>query len=401
MPASGPAGLWLAIGAQAVIVAAIVLRTVRKMLPDASGTLCVVLVVTTALFSSLPWHTSQLMPDAFTGALVLLAWLAASRDADLPGTPSLWLCTGVLALLHYTHLPLLAITVLTTFGLAAIGGTALRRIGKRVAAASITIIAIVAAHVAVNGLLFDRWTVSPLGGWFLFARVHQDGLADDWLVHHCGRDAPEALCKLGPSLPKDSQTLLWSASSPIYQKIEGEIATPAYWRWTNMLGNAAMGSIRDEPMAFIKYSTLAAGRQFLSFSVLDDHCTAGCQPTALFRFRPSVEISAKSSRQLTDEMHADRIRFVTQLAAIAALTAMLPLIIIAVRRRDNGAVSFLVTILISLIANAAITGALSDVQPRYQSRVVWLAMFSALIVMARWSLKSLRSERKPAPTHQF
>lgn len=394
MPSSGSLGLWLAIAAQAAIVTAIMIATIRSLRPGASAALSASLVLATALITSLSWHTAQLMPDAFTGALVLLAWLVASRDADAPGSPLLWLCTGALALVHYTHLPLLAIAVLATLGGAAASGIALRRIGKRAAAATLTIMTVVATHVAANGLMFDRWTVSPMGGWFLFARVHQDGLVDDWVARHCGRDAPVQLCKIEASLPKNSQTLLWSRGSPLYPDIEGEIGTPAYWHWTDMLGQTALGSIREEPFSFLKNSVVAATRQFFTFGLLDDHCPLECNPTALIRLRPRVEASVRSSRQLRGEMHPDQIRFVSVLAESAALLAIGPLLFIAIRRRDAKAAVFIATIVASLVANAAFTGALSDVQPRYQSRVVWLAVFASIIVTARWSRQKSASEHE-------
>jgi hypothetical protein len=401
MPFAGALGIWLAIAVTAGIVTAILLATARRMLPHCSATQCAAVVLLTALISSLCWHTAQLMPDAFTGALILLAWIAASRDADAPGSPLLWLGAGLLTLVHYTHLPLFATAVLATLVLKAASGTRLRRVGKRIVAGSVTLLAVVAAHVSANGLMFDRWTISPMGGWFLFARVHQDGLAQDWLARHCGRDAPAPLCRIEASLPRNSQTLLWSKSSPLYPDIEGEIGTPAYWNWTDMLGRVAIGSIREEPFAFVRNSTAAGARQFLTFRMLDDHCPAECKSAALLRIRPALQLPVTSSRQLTGTMHADNIRFLSDFVESLALLAMVPLLFIAISRRDSEAQCFLATILTSLAANATITGALSDVQPRYQSRVVWLAVFAFIVVVARWRAASLKACKQSGDAVQF
>lgn len=381
-------GLWLAIAAQAAIVAAVLVATIRKLVPGVSPARCAAIILLTAVASSLPWHVSQLMPDAFTGALVLLAWLAASREISAPGTALLWLATALLALLHYTHLPLFAVVVVVSMLFERIAQVPWKEVCKRLIAAASVVAAVLAAHVTVNGMLFDRWTMSPLGGWFLFARVNEDGLAPDWLDHHCGRDAPRALCEIRATLPRDSQALLWWKGSPLFPHIQAQVGSPDFWRWTDMMSNAAYGSIRAEPLRFLGNSVKAGGRQFVTFNTMDDQCPSECSSPNLISFRPDAASSLAASRQLTGQTDKKLIRAVTGTAEAIALALLLPFFLIAIRRRDRPLQAFLATIIAALLANAAITGALSDVQPRYQSRVVWLAVFALVVAIARRSNRS-------------
>lgn len=397
MPWTGATGIWVAIAAEAAIVTVILFATVRRLAPKISPWSCAALILLTALLSSLPWHTAQIMPDAFTGALIMLIWFAASRDPGKQGSALLWLAVGALALLHYTHLPLLAITAAATLIVTATSGIPLRRIGRRGAAAVITIMAVVATHVTANGLMFGRWTVSPVGGWFLFARVHEDGLARDWLTRHCGRDAPAPLCNIAPSLPNDSQALLWSRSSPLRPYIQGQIATPNYWKWMDMLSRAAIGGIREEPGAFLRNSAVATVRQVVTFEVLDDHCPAECQSPSLIGYRPHIVSSLRSSGQLAGTMPKAAVRDATTAAESIALLALIPLMLLAVRRRDFEAQAFLAAVIAALLGNAAIAGALSDVQPRYQSRVAWLAVFASLTIIVRWRGRGQKAKGRDVP----
>ena len=75
--------------------------------------------------------------------------------------------------------------------------------------------------------------------------------------------------------------------------------------------------------------------------------------------------------------------------AVAGLLLLLPLLAVAIRRRDVLAQSLLSATIVGLLSNAAVAGALSHVDNRYQSRVVWIAPFVALLIAARWYAPSL------------
>lgn len=378
------AALWLAIFLQGILIAGVLLFVARRIAPDSRPIAVVVPMLAIVLLTSLPWHVSQLMPDAMTGGLVLLAWLAASRNLTAPGAALLWLAAGLLALLHYTHLVLFAVTVAATL---AFYRAPLRETARRAVAALVVLAAVAGAYVTVNGVYFGRWSIAPMSPLFLFARLNEDGLAPDWLEKHCGRDAPVELCAVRASLPRDSQTLLWGGpASPLTQPIFHRIGQPESWRWIGMLRQASIGSIRDQPLAFARYSAVGGARQFAHFAVLDDECPERCADgiKGLIAFQPSLAAPLEQSRQLRGQVAKPLARAVTSTAALAGLLLSLPMLVAAIRRRDRVASSLLGAILLALIANAAMTGALSDVHDRYQSRLVWLAPFASLWIAISW-----------------
>jgi hypothetical protein len=85
------ASVWLAAIVQSAIIALILVTAFRRSIPSSTPTSGFLLIAATALVTTLSWHATQLMPDAFTGALILLVWLAASRGVDENGTLLLWL----------------------------------------------------------------------------------------------------------------------------------------------------------------------------------------------------------------------------------------------------------------------------------------------------------------------
>jgi hypothetical protein len=104
----------------------------------------------------------------------------------------------------------------------------------------------------------------------------------------------------------------------------------------------------------------------------------------MFEWQPSLIEPMRSSRQLSGELPKREIRILTSIPAVAGLLLILPLLIVAIRRRDVLAQSFLIATIVGLLSNAAVAGALSHVDNRYQSRVVWLAPFVVLLLIIRW-----------------
>jgi len=380
----GEAGLWVIVLIQCGIISAILISTARRVAPSASHFQILIAILAACLLTSLPWHSAQLMPDAFAGPLVLLTWVAATRDLHRPGTALLWLATGFLTLLHYTFIGIAACTAITTLALSGFLGVSFSQILKRAGAAGMMLLSAICAHVAANGLLFDRWAVAPTQSWFLFARLNEDGLITVWLDRHCGKDAPQPLCEIKGSLPKDSQALLWSNGSPLYPHIHGQIGSSEYWRWIEMLGRANYGSIADQPLRFAANAIDATARQLGAYAVLDDECPRECGSQAMMTFNPALADGIKNSRQLRDTLPKHLIRGIVGTSTTIALVLLIPFAWMARRNRDREAITLLSVVVVSLVANAAMAGALSDVHDRYQSRIIWLVPFVEILLVVRW-----------------
>jgi hypothetical protein len=397
IPTSGLAGIWLAVIGQVAIVAVLLIVVARQAAPNATPLKILGVIAATCLVTSLPWHAAQLIPDAFTGVLILTAWAAASRNSETAGTPLLWLATAFLALMHYTHLGLVFVAIAVAIMFAAVSGAGAKELWRRGIFAVIAVAAVVAGHVTANGLFLHRWTISPTGSWFLFARLNEDGLVPLWLDDHCGRDAPGELCQIRASLPRDSQVLLWSGASPLNRHVHKSIGKPEFWHWMDMLGQASSGAIEEHPLMFLSAGTRNAAKQFVHFNALDDLCPQTCASPTIIKNRPDVAPWLNNSRQLRDTMPKAAIRALTGTAETLALILLVPMFVSALRRRDQVAQSLIATVTACIVANAFLGAALSAVNDRYQSRVVWLAAFTVLLIKIRWSdragLQPLRKKR--------
>jgi hypothetical protein len=401
--APGTSGLWLALAVQLVAVAAVLVVAMRRTAPTMSARQMLVCGLLVVGLTSLPWHAGQIMPDAFAGPVVLLACLAAARGPAEEGAPLLWTAAALLATTHYTHPVLLGAATAGMVAAQIATGLNWRAGARRLLAGATAAALALGALTAANGIALGRWTPSPMGGVFLFARAHEDGLAKPWFDRHCGRDAPAELCAARGEIADDSQALLWGDGRSLVGRHIWHAGDDAErWRWVEMMTAAVHGAIREAPLRFLRHAAAGMFEQLGRFAAIDDECPTGCRSRAggiafaLDRYRPESLPALMRSMQVRDTTPKPLVRAVSGITALAALGLLPVLLAWALRRRDGFLAGMLVAVGLALVANAAMAGALSDVHDRYQSRVIWLVPFVVLLGLARLARPGpVRDRRQP------
>jgi len=404
------AQLWLGLTVQAAVIAITILVVCWEMLPRRSLLEGLGVIGALAVFTSLPWHAAQLMPDAFTGVVVLASWLACSRNLSETGTPTLWFATFLTGLLHYTHIPLIIAAVAGTLAIQLVfHSSPVGSVVRRAGVAAAVVVAIIGTQVAANGVFLKRWSPAPMGVMFLFARLHEDGLIAPWLSKHCNEGDTPVLCRSEAAFPRDSQELLWGNRSPFLMLILDPTHKDTNPEFLAELRKASYGSILQSPLRFGGSAAEGGFNQFIRFRVLDDECPSICRnpSSALdgwFRdLRPSLLKPLFGSRQLRGDIPKRVFRTVTTPVA-AVLLLLVPLAWCgAVRRQDYKSCTLLSAIMFALITNAAVSGALSGVHDRYQSRLIWTAPLGVLLVLLRWHFTTtalLKVEQRDSALNQ-
>ncbi|MBX6747379.1 MAG: hypothetical protein IRY87_35565, partial [Acetobacteraceae bacterium] len=371
--------LWLPVFAQGLILAHLLSVTLR-CLGRPEGRWLLLAAALLALLTGLPWVAAQLIPDVFTGVVVLSLWLLGFRAATLSALERLWfllLATGAVAM-HQSHLPLV-------FGLAILGGALLwSRWGWRLALAGTARMAGPAllaglAMIAVNLAGHGRASVSPFGSVFLAARLIYDGPGMAMLRHTC----PEAgwrICPVLDRLGPHHNAFLWDPRSPLHNELGGPKA------WSPEASAIIAATIRAAPAEVAAHMLGNGLRQFWLIDTGDGleawPGVPGPEPL-IARFFPSDYQSFLSSRQQRGLLRQDA-EFLAPLHRAVALLGVLALLgLLLFRRRVLGfpGAALAIFVLAAALGNAMITGALSGPAERYQARLAWLFAFTPAVLL--------------------
>jgi len=391
------AGPWVALVGQVLFVATVTWSATRTLL-SASQTAAAMLVMVG--LSAWPWHASQLMPDAFTAPLVLLAWLLVAKRLGTFGTVATGVAVVLLLTMHYTHLALFAVATVAAIIFGRSSGESPRGLMAR-GGFSLSLLTVgTLVQLGANVHYLHRASVTPGGPVFLFARLNEDGLMSPWLKRHCGEPRIAKLCLIAPYLPRRSQELLWNKDTPLARTIwqEGPAGIDR-WGLVDEMGIADRGAIMSAPIKFAAASLRGAGRQFIHFQALDDECPVHCgEPgreiwTTLSQLDPRGFAAFRNSAQATTGLPVSAVRMLTTPVTALALLALVPALILARRRDDKQLAGLAAAVLFSLAANAALAGAFSDVHDRYQSRLAYLAILVGVVAVVRLGVSSKLGRR--------
>lgn len=368
---------WLVVIVQSVI-AVLILHSVfnfivRHNAPSQRGGLVFLgLMVFVAFGTTLPWFVGQIMPDVFTGlSLLSLFLLLYDSKLSLKRTVLISLVLYISIATHLTHLLTVTLLLLAIFVFRTIGAfrefwpaRSTKRIGAFVLAPIMASTALLALSNWRSGFGF---TLSPGKPVFLFGRLIENGLAADYLQQRCGIEQ-FTTCKYLHNLPRTSEEFLWG-SHPLLKEMGG---------WSGATGEASRivsGTIRQYPARFVVACVRQMFRQFFAFTAGSGNypIRSGPEFEGFRELYPGDVPKYLLSRQSIGKLARDAYRVTPVYAAVFWCSFGVSLMALFTRRlRTRMANQLFVLTLIFLFANALVTGALSEVNDRYQARASWL-----------------------------
>lgn len=415
---SSKASMWLVVFAQALLMAWLVVDFLAFAWGRSRPLATVGVVVGLSGLSSLGYFVGYMMPDLFAGALLLaFARLAFDRTLGLARTVALAGVVGLAAVVHASTLAVgLALSLALGLGLllARWGGWATPRPrlsslcwgGAALAGALAFAPIYERVAEAVSG---DRVGSLP----YLTARVIVDGPGAHLLDDVCGETpVPYAACVFAGGNYRDHKHVL-SIPTPgrtTYNDQPLEVRLALQDEQSRFVATA----VAREPFAQIRAAIGNAARQLWWVGVEEVMYDARLSPrNPPWTDVEVFDVSPGFSRCLAEGTACERaqgprrvwsalVRGVN-LAACVGLVALLG-IWIAARTGPRGG-SFSegdallgcgVLFVLALLANAAVCGALSGPEARYQARVAWVApLFIA--AAAPWVLRLRASMAASAP----
>ncbi|MGE0153592.1 MAG: hypothetical protein AB7R90_13330 [Reyranellaceae bacterium] len=376
--------LWGVVLFQALCIAWLLDQTVALLVPCRRALWLVGLTAGLTLLSGLPWYVGQIMPDVFSGALVLSAGLLLAYGERLPPWRRIVLA-AILALgtaIHASHLPVSLALVLAAIVLVRLARLPARRLAPPVAALVAGTLAIPAVHYLETG----RAYMHKGGEIFLFARLVEDGIVARYLNERC--PLPDTvLCAFKDQLPSTHNGYLWDDTQAFEMAGGWEQSGPESRR-------IILQTLLHYPGMHAITALRSFGRQLVMVRTGDYLRSSFRHNAVIVEIMLPWEAGAYHGalQQRLELQFFDQLNW---FQVPVALAACLGLVWLAIRRwrGDRPAALFCLMLLAGLLANALACGTLSNPQDRYQNRVVWIAVLAVAALAGPPAIAALRRQK--------
>ena len=375
-------GPWGGIVLQAVVVAGLIVSSLVIAARHTGGDARIIAPVAIAaltVLTPLPFYTSMLMPDVYSGVLILLLATVIGFWSSLQTlTRAVQICaSAVIVTFHSSHVLIAA---------AVAGAAFLMSIRSRSRFRPLVVVLPVIATALVAGEAFTqavKWQLGrePISPPFLSARITSSGPGKVYLDRHCSGSPDDfALCPYKDRLPLPSDDFLWSErqESGIFQVVDNRQQR----RIAEEDKGFFLAVVTDDPVSVFAVSAQAFVELLTAFDLENFNYSSMLKASAPEKLPPNAEAQFLASRAFAGTMPVG----FTVVATIASTMVSLVFLLVAGRRlmrsREGplpNAVKFALLVVFGVIANALICGAISKPGARYQMRLIWLIPAAAIV----------------------
>jgi hypothetical protein len=371
--------LWPVAGLQALLAAYVIWLVVRSIVTQKLLWWYLVLCASLSLLTTLSWFSALILPDILGPILYLCIYLIVfardtlSRIERAALIVIIWWAVAS----HGSHM--IVATGLCAFliFLSVLHCKFMQQRWRAICVVILVIALSAAAQVGLNKYLTGKAALNADWPPILMARMIADGPGRQYLETHCP-DAKFAICEDVQHLPDDTDDFLWSDTG-IWQTASAEKQARLQHEETRFV----LATVRAYPGEQLKKSMANFGNQLITIG-LDDFTAADWVLSYFDQAMPAEKSHYQRSRQASNALPLDffsSVQFWTLLASLAVIAAFIPYLW---RRRPARVFALCVIIISSVIMNAFVTGVLSAVEPRYQSRVIWLLPLLAALLILDW-----------------
>jgi hypothetical protein len=373
-------GLWMIPFLQSLLAVTVLRIACSLFCAEATTRDFIAVIGVLGLLSPLPWLTSWIMADFLGGVLVLSTACIVISWAQLSRTKRVFLlgCALFAIVAHTGNLLLFAGLLSCCVAWAALDKQVSR---QPIMVLGGVLVLGVGAVVTPNRIAHGEWVLTGAGEPMVAARLIEFGVFQKALARRCGESPDFVLCAYQsrlrglsgqgflhkqPSLAIESGA--WGPHRREYAEVNRIAWDSAPW----VIVYRALGD------SLILSTRVTLGADSLP-SHLNDvrNIVQTYYPSELKRFDLARQQNGTLARRIVD--------FALVLGACVGLLGTAVGIVNSYRVRDRIAIALIVFCAVGLIGNALVFGAFSGVFNRYQSRVVWLLLFLAMILLFRWA----------------
>jgi hypothetical protein len=381
--------IWAPIIVQALIASHLIWVLMRIYAGEGRRGHFAIAVLMLSLFSSLPFFVGFIMPDFFTGVMILDFYLLAFHLSALsPIERPYFILLGCVAVsAHVSHLPIAFALTIIIIALRLLAGVGLLAGLSAIRALAIPL-SLAACAILLNNVVIHRvFSLFPAGQTFLLANMIEQGPASRYLRDACPA-AGYRLCAIADALPETSYELLWST----------DILRP-FGGFTGISEEAreiVAATIRTRPWDVLETMMRSIGSSFLTHAPgaeLGPLSNDASMTQVLTRKFDLETLGAyKASMESRGAIPHKFLRRVDSVTFPLAVIGLLATGFFALRRGPPELSSIGPFVLAALVVNNVLCAVGSGVFDRYQARVTWLVALAALLLAGR-----LLRARDPCP----
>jgi hypothetical protein len=382
---------WPIVALNAILTAYVLWLVVRSILPRQTLACYLALIVPLSLFTGLSWFVSLIMPDILGPILYLAMYLLIfARESLSPAERmTLVLIAWWAVASHVTHLILAGVFCVLLLALLAFRRST-RQWLRGIAEVAMIVLIAAAAHLALHTYLYGEPSLNGKRPPFLMARVIVDGPGRSYLQQHCG-DTKFHICNYVSDLPNDVSEFLWNLDG-IWQTASP--ATQERLRQEEM--PFVLATLRTYPREELFIAASNFWRQLTTFD-LGDYGPNRWVLDVFEKVLPGTRSHYLATSQAQDDLPDDFSTTAQNWAVGTSLVLIVALTPFVWRHWKPRLFGLAAIIVFMVIANAFVTGVLSTVEARYQSRVIWLLPLLAGLFVLEWLGHQIRSNLKEGP----
>ena len=297
---------------------------------------------------------------------------------------------------HATHLMLATGIWLVLVLLVALRRLSIRDRFRTVGELALIISLVAVTHLALHDYLYGKPSLNGKRLPFLMARVIADGPGYWYLDHHCGQ-VKLTICDYIDELPMDTDDFIW-ASDGVWQRASEQTKAQLRQEETKFV----IATLRAYPRQQLLKSAANFWHQLITFDLSLFH------PNEWVLHELDAVLPGERASYLHSQQARDALPY-KLFTSFQNCTVVGSLILIAVfaphiwSHRSAPLAGLALIIVFTVVANAFVTGILSMVENRFQSRVIWLVPFLAGILVSTGSnwLRERYARAKDLPCHHF
>ncbi len=371
--------LWVVAAAQCLVMAWVLHEFLHVFTRTRPAVTLVPLTGFLVLLTGLPWFASQVMADVFAGILVLgIAILAFGADR-LGGCRTMLLAAivSLAGALHTSHMAVGGGLVLCLFILRLAVRRRWPEANPRIVLAAISVLGSVVLVATIHWVTVGRPFVTQPNSVLLLGRLVQDGIAKRYLDDVCPRFAVKlrGLCAVRDQLPPTANHFLWGRSP--FHRLGG-------WRNLEPVADEILeDSIKRYPLMHLRTALQLWAEQLVMVETGDGVVDMRWHiEEAIGRYYPH-ELKAFLGARQQQGLSLDAVNALHVPVLMLAMLGSLVLTVRWGRRRDGRAFGLGLVVVLALLGNAFVCGALSNPNHRYQSRIAWLCVAMVAIAAVR------------------